>query len=105
MILNFEPLRNKLAEPLLAAIEKCGVTSCSDEVYKFLVEPPNPDMGHLAFGCFVVAKGLKKAPAQAAADIKNNLGQIDGVVSVDAAGPAMEVPLFNIEFLAIGFPK
>jgi arginyl-tRNA synthetase len=87
MILNFEPLRNKLAGPLLAAIEKCGVATTLDEVYKFLVEPPNPEMGHLAFGCFVVSKGLKKAPAQAATDIKLNLSQIDGVVSVEAAGP------------------
>jgi arginyl-tRNA synthetase len=99
MILNFEPLRNSLAGPLLQAIEKCGVEASVDEVYKFLVEPPNPDMGHLAFGCFVVAKGLKKAPAQAAIDIKNNLVAIDGVISVEAAGPYLNFK-FSPQFLS-----
>lgn len=87
MNLMFEPLRKKLTAPLFETIKKMGVETTHDEVYKFLVEPPNPDMGQLAFGCFVVSKSLKKAPAIAAIEIKNNLQNIDGVISVEAAGP------------------
>ena len=83
----FEPLRKKLTQPLFEAIKKLGVETTYEDVYKFLVEPPNPDMGQLAFGCFVVSKSLKKAPALAALEIKNNLQAINGVTSVEAAGP------------------
>ncbi len=99
MNLMFEPLRKKLTLPLLKAIQNCGVMSSSEEIYKFLVEPPNPDMGQLAFGCFVVSKNLKKAPAVAAVEIKNQLEKIEGVDSVEAAGPYLNFK-FSSQFLA-----
>lgn len=99
MNLMFEPLRLKLTKPLMSAIQKCGVTVTDEEVYKFLVEPPNPDMGHLAFGCFVAAKSLKKAPAMAATEIKTHLEKIEGVTSVEAAGPYLNFK-FSSDFLA-----
>jgi arginyl-tRNA synthetase len=99
MNLMFEPLRKKLTQPLLIAIEKCGVTFAPEEIYKFLVEPPNPDMGHLAFGCFVVSKNLKKSPAIAAVEIKTQLEKIEGVESVEAAGPYLNFK-FSSKFLA-----
>ena len=71
-----------------------GVVTVS-EVYDFLVEPPNPDLGDLAFGCFPLAKALKKGPPQISNELKLKI-QPDQVISkVEAVGPYL-----NISFTA-----
>jgi arginyl-tRNA synthetase len=101
----FEPLRKKLTSPIMSAIDKIGVTVSAEDVYKFLVEPPNPELGHLAFGCFVVSKQLKKSPAVVATQIKEQLqGSIDGVSSIEVAGPYLNFK-FSSEFLAQNIVK
>ncbi len=82
-----DPLRLLLTEALFKAISKLGVNLEKAEIYNQLVDPPNTDLGHLAFGCFILAKNLKKAPLAAAAELKNLVGEILGVTSVEGAGP------------------
>lgn len=93
--LMHEPLRVSLTQGLALALQGLGVTQTSEEIYNALVEPPNPDMGHLAFGCFVASKTLKKSPAVVATELKNALGVVEGVESIQAAGPYL-----NIKFTA-----
>lgn len=106
-LLMHEPLRCSLTLPLQRALEKLGITMDSvlgpEEIYNALVEPPNADMGHLAFGCFTFAKILKKSPAVVAdelkAELKTTLGSIEGVMSIESAGPYINIK-FNSQTLA-----
>jgi len=88
-----EPLRLSLTKPLLQSIQQMFIAVNAEvqvtetEIYNQLVEPPNTDMGHLAFGCFLLAKTLKKAPPVAANELKSQLGAIPSVSSVEVAGP------------------
>ncbi|WP_368659313.1 arginine--tRNA ligase [Metabacillus halosaccharovorans] len=51
-------------------LTKIGISSLSkDEVGKKLEVPPKQEMGDYAFPCFVLAKELKKAPAQIAQEL------------------------------------
>lgn len=101
MNLLHEPLRLSLMKPLNAAIQQvlkaanAEVQVTESEIYNQLVEPPNTDLGHLAFGCFILAKAMKKAPPAVAAELKTILGSIDGVESIEVAGPYL-----NFKFTA-----
>ncbi len=97
--LMHEPLRLNLTEPLLKALQTLGVSTNQEEIYNALVEPPNTDMGHLAFGCFIAAKTLKKSPAAVATDLKNLLEHVPGTSSIEAAGPYLNIK-FNAEKLS-----
>ncbi|MBC7421808.1 MAG: arginine--tRNA ligase [Bdellovibrio sp.] len=97
--LMHEPLRVSLTEPLAKALTGLGVTLTSEEIYNALVEPPNAEMGHLAFGCFIAAKTLKKSPASVANELKAALASVAGVASIEAAGPYINIK-FNSEKLA-----
>lgn len=95
-----EPLRLSLTESFEAALIKMGVQVSREDIYKALVEPPNSDLGHLAFGCFIFAKELKKSPAVVAQELKAQLAAVDGVASIDAAGPYL-----NIKFMPATLAK
>jgi arginyl-tRNA synthetase len=56
-------------------------------------------LGHLAFGCFIFAKTLKKSPAVVAGELKTALGVVVGTSSIEAAGPYLNIK-FNSGFLA-----
>ncbi len=99
-VLLHEPFRLKLAESLLPILKKMDPAAELEPVYKALVEPPNPDMGHLAFGCFIFAKVLKKSPAQVATDLKSLWTDVEGIASVEAAGPYLNFK-FSADFLAL----
>lgn len=112
MTLMHEPLRKLVSQTLIKLIQTqlsaAGVAEdamSAGDVYKALVEPPNTDLGHLAFGCFITAKNLKKGPpvvAQLLAqELKNECAQNiilkKAISSVEAAGPYI-----NIKFSASG---
>jgi arginyl-tRNA synthetase len=97
--LMHEPLRNSLTKPLQEALAKLGVEVEPQEIYKALVDAPNVDMGHLAFGCFIFAKTLKKSPAIVAGELKALLGPIEGTSSIEAAGPYLNIK-FDAKALA-----
>lgn len=82
-----DPLRKALAEKLFQAVQKLSPEISFDEIYASLVLPPNPDMGHVAFGCFILAKKLKKAPPVVAQEVKALLDLSSGQITAEAAGP------------------
>ena len=94
-----DPLRLSLVQLILPALQKLGLESKDEEIYKALVEPPNLDLGHLAFGCFLFAKALKKSPAIVANELKSLLSVSDSVSSIEAAGPYLNFK-FSAAFLA-----
>ena len=94
-----EPLRLSLTKPLQEALLRLGIEVKSEQIYSALVDPPNPEMGHLAFGCFLFAKTLKKSPAIVAGELKSLLGNPAGTSSIEAAGPYLNIK-FNSLSLA-----
>jgi arginyl-tRNA synthetase len=94
-----EPLRLSLTQPILKALGSIQAQATEAEIYNALVEPPNPEMGHLAFGCFIFAKALKKSPAVVAQELQKALGEVSGLQSVEAAGPYLNFK-FNAEKLS-----
>jgi len=99
-----EPLYNLIQDQLKSAGQDSQLMSLAD-VYKALVEPPNTDMGHLAFGCFIAAKHLKKAPPQVGQILVQQLTEwlktqpsyAQQIESFTAAGPYI-----NIKFTSKG---
>ncbi len=93
-----EKIRVKLSELISEAFKKMGTDIAAGDVYKTLVEPPNLEMAHLAFGCFIVSKNLKKSPALVATElckvITDNFDlKAQGIQSATAAGPYLNFKL------------
>lgn len=67
----FNDLYQILAQGLLEAVSKTypDVEVSFDEIYNFLTPAPNFKMGHVAFGCFPLAKICKKGPPQVAGEL------------------------------------
>ena len=88
MQFNFHnTLYASLAEAILGKIQnQFGVKLELGDVYNLLVLPPNPKQGDLAFGCFKLAKDLKKSPAQIATELAQDFSHFL-IKSSQAAGP------------------
>lgn len=57
------------------------------------VEPPNSDLGDLAFGCFILAKNLKKSPVALALELKTQMELDEQLIRVEAVGPYLNLTL------------
>jgi arginyl-tRNA synthetase len=79
-----DSLRVFLAEKVISA---SGLSLSPQDLVEQFVEPPNSDLGDLAFGCFIMAKNLKKAPPQVAQELKAKIALDSDLVSIEAAGP------------------
>jgi arginyl-tRNA synthetase len=73
-----------LAEKIVA---QAGISLQVEDLVEQFVEPPNSDLGDLAFGCFILAKTLKKAPAVLAQELKAKIATDADLIAVEAAGP------------------
>lgn len=86
-----EKIKSNLALLICSVFEKNSQPQNNYDVYKTLVEPPNADLADLAFGCFLIAKNLKKSPAVVAQELVESLNQLQlkdhGIDSIVAAGP------------------
>lgn len=85
MTILFDPFRKFIAENVYAVFQKKGIEASVEEIYKFLTEPPNPEVGHLAFGVFVFAKKASLAPPVLAQTLSAEL--LIENVEIKAAGP------------------
>ena len=95
--LHHDFTKKTLDSLIQTAINKSG-TQDEDSYYDSFVTPPNPDMGDLAFGCFPLAKTLRKSPVQIATMICENLENHPLVASAQAAGPYIN---FNLNTVII----
>lgn len=93
----FKELSELIYKALNSAFEGHGLEV--GDVYKMLGEPPNLDMGHLAFPCFSLAKTARKAPPQIAATIAQNLAASDIVAEAKVQGPYLN---FTLNMKAVG---
>jgi len=115
MTIMHEPLRKFISEPLFKIIQKQFVDSGQDEqiiteidIYKSLVDAPKSELGHLAFGCFVIAKHLKKSPAlvsQFLAQELQTLIENDSNLKLNLQSAEAAGPYLNIKFTSLGLAK
>ena len=63
------------------------------EVAGLLCPPPSAELGDFAFPCFVLAKRLRKSPAQIAAELAERVDSNDAIASAVAVGPYVNVRL------------
>lgn len=90
-MIKHDSIRLLATKKILQALEKLNLQATEDEIYKALVEPPQSDLGDLAFGCFLLAKALKKAPPAISAEIAGAL-EIDAqLIKAQAAGPYLNL--------------
>lgn len=90
-MIKHDAIRLLATQKISAAIQKMGQSLSEDDIYKSLVEPPQSAMGDLAFGCFTLAKALKKGPPQIALEISQNFDSDVLVEKVQAAGPYLNI--------------
>ncbi|KHD88800.1 MAG: arginyl-tRNA synthetase [Bdellovibrio sp. ArHS] len=90
-MIKHDSIRLLATKKISEAIQKMGQTLTEDEIYKALVEPPQSEMGDLAFGCFTLAKALKKAPPQIAGEIAINFSADPLIEKVQSAGPYLNI--------------
>lgn len=93
----FKELSNLIFEALNQAFPDHGLGV--NEIYKMLGEPPNLDMGHIAFPCFPLAKAARKAPPQIAAAIAEKLPQSEIFSEAKVQGPYLN---FTLNMKAVG---
>lgn len=89
-----DSLRLLIAEQILKTEMGLGAQAAGlslGSIVDMLVEPPNPALGDLAFGCFPLAKQLKQGPPQIAQQLKTQLAQNSDnekfFIKIEAAGP------------------
>jgi len=70
------------------------------EVAGLLCPPPSAELGDFAFPCFVLAKRLRKSPAQIAAELAERVNSNDTIASAVAVGPYVNVRLHRAPFIS-----
>ena len=91
-----DSLRIFLVKKIREALQSLGasVDAVSDlDLCEQLVEPPNTALGDMAFGCFILAKHLKKAPPMLAQELKSKMSLDQNLIRVEAAGPYLNLTL------------
>ncbi|MBN2710832.1 MAG: arginine--tRNA ligase [Planctomycetes bacterium] len=74
---------NSIAAKRIAQI----INLSEEEIVGMLVKPPKPEMGDIGFPCFTLAKALKKAPPQIAAELAGKVEQGAPFSEAKAVGP------------------
>jgi arginyl-tRNA synthetase len=101
-------MHDKIKQELTTAIyEAIGVSYSHDvadkvgkkHIYDALTPPPNLKMGHLAFGCFPLAKMAKKSPVEISAHLAEKIPACDYIEKAVQAGPYLNLFL-NIKNIA-----
>ncbi len=91
-----DKIRTKIAgrvtEACSTSFQSQGVPSI-EEIYHQLVEPPQIELGDLALGCFLLAKGYKKSPILIAQELKSKIQTDEWLQDVRAVGPYLNFSL------------
>lgn len=100
LIKNLDPIKLEVSKVIAEAVLQLGSSNgiqeeTAKEICDFLVEPPEPAMGDFAFGCFKLAKELKKSPAVLAKDLEGlvKTGDNSSVALATASGPYLNLKL------------
>jgi arginyl-tRNA synthetase len=93
-ILLHNTMKLDIAKSINQAITKSYPTAEKlDEsvIYNSLVSAPNFKLGHIAFGCFPLAKSLRGNPAAIATEVQKNIECSFSIESTQTAGPYINI--------------
>lgn len=90
-MIKHDAIRLLATQMISEAVQKMGASLTEDEIYKALVNPPQSHLGDLAFGCFILAKNLKKGPPQVSGEIAANFPSSPYIEKAQAAGPYLNI--------------
>lgn len=93
-----DQMRLYVSQKIAMAAKAMGSELPIEDVYGALVNPPNPEMGDLAYGCFLLAKGLKLPPPKIAADLATQLVGDVYVEKYAAVGPYLNITFSSQAF-------
>ena len=98
---NLNPIYNLITSTLLEALDGSYPEhgQSFENIIKMLSPAPNLKMGHIAFGCFPLAKNLKKSPAQISQEICEKIKKNDVIEEAQSTGPYIN---FFISLNALG---
>ena len=65
-----------------------------------LLTPPKPEYGDLSFPCFELAKGLKRNPAEIAAEVAAKIGPSELIQAISSVGPYVNFKFNEAAFAA-----
>jgi len=84
-----DPIRLLICDLILKSLQSLPLSKeqNKEQVYDQLVDPPQPEMGDLAFGCFQLSKQLKKSPAQIATELAALMVPDAQIEKIQAVGP------------------
>lgn len=96
MFIMHDKIKLEIANSIYEAISHCYSHESADKlgihgIYEAIVSPPNLNMGHLAFGLFVLAKETKKSPAQIAQEISTKMPENIFIEKSVATGPYLNI--------------
>ena len=99
--LSLPTYRNPLKKAVVALIKEQLGEMEESQIESLLEVPPRPELGQVAFPCFLLAKQMKKAPAQIAIDLAKEMSVKKGpfISRVEAAGPYVN---FAADFTLLG---
>ncbi len=87
--------RSTLAQLIANAVAERGATLAPDEAQALFADPPNRELGDVAFPCFVLARQLRSAPQSIAAELAEALqGPVAAhpmLAAIQATGPYLNV--------------
>jgi arginyl-tRNA synthetase len=86
-----DPVALRYSREIARALTACEFPGLElPEIYRLVAPPPDKNFGDLAFGCFSLAKSLKKAPPQIANQLAAALADSE-LGSVKAMGPYVNI--------------
>lgn len=92
-MIKHDVIRQFATQKISQALGKMGQSFSQEDIYKLLVEPPNPELGDLSYGCFLLAKTLKKGPPQVAQELASHIELTEGLIQAQAAGPYLNLTI------------
>ncbi len=91
MRLLFDPARNLISDVIWSGLQSAGLGDLGnirkEDFYTLIGEPPQSNMGDYAFGCFTLAKVLRKSPADVAKILQGKIIPTADILKVEPVGP------------------
>lgn len=96
-----DPVRVQVAQKIQDAIQSVygDLDLGQNSIYDLLGDAPSIQMGHLAFGCFPLAKICRKGPPQIAAELAEAISKDDLIAEAKPVGPYLN---FFFHFQSFG---
>lgn len=98
MSILHDQMRLHVSKKIVQAALEIGSSMSVNDIYMALVNPPNPELGDLSFGCFLLAKSLRLPPQKISTDLAARLKADEFILKYEAVGPYLNITFSTIAF-------